>query len=169
MRSPRAKRCCHNLLYPWLSENLGLVEHRASQRAAARTPHAGMMPPPNAPGRPGGSRRFARHSEDASIPATATPTWPIGSSQAGVGITALPVTSNSAAPSDLSSLRICTEKGGRLTLQASAAQPKCSCSAAASKPRGPEGSCGRYCCGPSQCLSSEAQGQAAGATQRANS
>ena len=90
------------------------VAARSGANTTRRGASVRMMPPPNAPGRPGGSRRFARHSEDASIPATATPTNQL---LAGGRRHYRPtVTSNSTTPSDLSSLRICTERGGRRTL-----------------------------------------------------
>jgi hypothetical protein len=53
--------------------------------------------------------------------------------QAAVGDTLLLVRSNRATPSNSSSLRSWTESVGWLTPQASAARPKCPCSATASR------------------------------------
>ena len=56
-----------------------------------------------------------------------------GRSQAAVGATRLLVRSNSTTPNSSSSLRTCTERVGWLMPQASAARPKCACSATASR------------------------------------
>ena len=96
--TPHARRCCADRYYT-AARGTGC---RSAQRRERQRQQVGHYrrddAAPNAPG----LRRaqVARHSEDASI--SAIP-WSNSCSQAGVGVTALPVGPSSATPSNLSS------------------------------------------------------------------
>lgn len=88
---------------------------------------------PRVRGPSSGSRAALATATRPSAASTALAAWARRRSPTSVGTTHLLVRSNTSTPSSSSSLRIWPLRVGWLTLQASAARPKCRCSATANR------------------------------------